>query len=156
MREHNLLQRREPRKAELRQMKRLYDLMPQVPNELWQMDFTYIYMPQGTWWYTVTVIDYHSRRLLVREPTLITERTSPRASFNGPSKPWTTTFASAIARLLRSRTEVACLVQKVGHTVESGRLRCRRCLTTPRAWRSHVRKNQRYTVEYEILEWSCF
>ena len=67
MKTHNLLQKREPRKAALRQTKHLYELLPQAPNELWQMDVTYIRMPQGSWWYAVTVIDYHSRYLLACE-----------------------------------------------------------------------------------------
>ena len=56
-----------PRKAELRQTKQLFDLLPRLPNELWQMDVTYIHMPQGTWWYAATVIDYYSRYLLACE-----------------------------------------------------------------------------------------
>ena len=64
MRAHQLLQRRTPRRAELVQARRLFELLPTAPNELWQMDLTYVIMPGGTWWYIVTVIDYHSRYLL--------------------------------------------------------------------------------------------
>ena len=30
---------------------------PQKPNDLWQMDVTYIHIPGHGWWYAVTVID---------------------------------------------------------------------------------------------------
>ena len=64
MRELNLLQKRTPRRAELHQTRHLFELLPSRRNELWQMDVTYIHMPQGQWWYAVTVIDYFSRYLL--------------------------------------------------------------------------------------------
>ena len=38
MKEHDLLQKRRPYKAELYQASKLYELLPQGPNELWQMD----------------------------------------------------------------------------------------------------------------------
>ena len=34
------------------------------PNQLWQMDVTYIHIPGYGWQYAVTVIDYYSRYLL--------------------------------------------------------------------------------------------
>jgi putative transposase len=43
---------------------RLFELLPQKPNDLWQMDVTYIHIPGYGWWYAVTVIDYYSRYLL--------------------------------------------------------------------------------------------
>lgn len=43
---------------------RLYQLLPKAPNELWQMDVTYIPIAGYGWWYAVTVIDYYSRYLL--------------------------------------------------------------------------------------------
>ena len=46
------------------QAARLFDLLPQKPNDLWQMDVTYIHIPGFGWWYAVTVIDYYSRYLL--------------------------------------------------------------------------------------------
>ncbi len=52
------------RKAELYQAARLFELLPQGPNELWQSDVTYIHIPGYGWWYAVTVIDYYSRYLL--------------------------------------------------------------------------------------------
>ena len=64
MKLHGLLQRRRPYKAELHQASKLYELLPQGPNELWQMDVTYIHIPGFGWWYAVTVIDYYSRYLL--------------------------------------------------------------------------------------------
>ena len=53
-----------PYKAELHQASKLYELLPQGPNELWQTDVTYIHIPGHGWWYAVTVIDYYSRYLL--------------------------------------------------------------------------------------------
>jgi transposase InsO family protein len=64
MRDHNLLQKRRPRKPELYQTAKLFELLPQGPNDLWQTDVTYIHIPGYGWWYAVTVIDYYSRYLL--------------------------------------------------------------------------------------------
>jgi transposase InsO family protein len=64
MRDHGLLQRPRERAAELYQAARLFELLPQHPNDLWQMDVTYIHIPGHGWWYAVTVIDYYSRYLL--------------------------------------------------------------------------------------------
>jgi putative transposase len=64
MKAHGLLQKRRPREAALYQASKLYELLPQGPNELWQMDVTYVHIPGHGWWYAVTVIDYYSRYLL--------------------------------------------------------------------------------------------
>jgi transposase InsO family protein len=64
MKDHDLLQKRRPYKAEVYQASKLYELLPQKPNELWQMDVTYIYLPGYGWHYAITVIDYYSRYLL--------------------------------------------------------------------------------------------
>ena len=64
MRDLGLLQRRVRRQAELHQSRQLFELLPTRPNELWQMDGTYLHLPQGRWWYIVSVIDYYSRYLL--------------------------------------------------------------------------------------------
>ena len=64
MRDHRLLQKPCERAAEVYQAARLFELLPQRPNDLWQMDVTYIYIPGHGWWYAVTVIDYYSRYLL--------------------------------------------------------------------------------------------
>lgn len=64
MRWRGLLHKRRARAAELYQASKLYELLPQGPNELWQMDVTYIHIPGHGWWYGVTVIDYYSRYLL--------------------------------------------------------------------------------------------
>jgi transposase InsO family protein len=64
MTKHGLLQRRRVREAELYQAAKLYELLPGRPNELWQMDVTYVHIPGYGWWYAVTVIDYYSRYLL--------------------------------------------------------------------------------------------
>lgn len=60
----NLLQRRQSRSAELHQAAKLFELLPNGPNELWQADVTYVHIPGFGWWYAVTVIDYFSRYLL--------------------------------------------------------------------------------------------
>jgi transposase InsO family protein len=59
-----LLLRRRRRDVELYQAARLFELLPQGPNELWQADVTYLHIPGHGWWYAVTVIDYYSRYLL--------------------------------------------------------------------------------------------
>jgi transposase InsO family protein len=64
MRKHHLLHRRRCRAAEVYQAARLFELLPRQPNDLWQMDVTYIHIPGHGWWYAVTVIDYFSRYLL--------------------------------------------------------------------------------------------
>lgn len=65
LKEADLLQRRRPRSPELYQAARLFELLPQGPNELWQADVTYIHIPGCGWWYAATVIDYFSRYQLV-------------------------------------------------------------------------------------------
>ena len=64
MRDHGLLRKPRPRKPELYQAAKLFELLPRQPNDLWQMDVTYIHIPGYGWWYAVTVIDYYSRYLL--------------------------------------------------------------------------------------------
>jgi transposase InsO family protein len=64
MKKRKLLHKRKPRKAELYQVSKLYELLPQKPNDLWQMDVPYIHVPGHGWWYAITVIDYYSRYLL--------------------------------------------------------------------------------------------
>ena len=65
MRDHGLLKKkRRSRKAELHQASKLYELLPDKPNDLWQMDVTYVHIPGYGWYYAVTVIDYYSRYLL--------------------------------------------------------------------------------------------
>ncbi|MEK7414789.1 MAG: DDE-type integrase/transposase/recombinase, partial [Planctomycetota bacterium] len=64
MRAEGLLQQARPREPELYQAAKLFELLPQKPNDLWQMDVTYIHIPGHGWWYAVTVIDYYSRYLL--------------------------------------------------------------------------------------------
>ena len=65
MRQHGLLQKkRRVREPELYQALKLYELLPQRPNDLWQMDVTYLHIPGFGWWYAVTAIDYYSRYLL--------------------------------------------------------------------------------------------
>jgi transposase InsO family protein len=53
-----------PREAELYQSMKLWQLLPNGPNELWQTDVTYVHIPGHGWWYVITVIDYYSRYLL--------------------------------------------------------------------------------------------
>lgn len=64
MRQHRLLQQRRPHAPELYQAARLFELLPQGRNGLWQMDVTYIHIPGHGWHYAVTVIDYYARYLL--------------------------------------------------------------------------------------------
>lgn len=64
MKDHGLLQKPKPRQAEVYQAAKLFELLPQGPNDLWQMDVTYVHIPGFGWWYAVTVIDYYSRYLL--------------------------------------------------------------------------------------------
>lgn len=64
MKAAGLLQKRRVRKAAVYQTARLFELLPQGPNELWQSDVTYLHIPGHGWWYAVTVIDYYSRYLL--------------------------------------------------------------------------------------------
>ena len=54
MRDHGLLQQRRARQPELYQAAKLFELLPDKPNDLWQMDVTYIHIPGYGWWYAVT------------------------------------------------------------------------------------------------------
>jgi len=64
MAEFGLLHKPICRKAELYQAAKLFELLPNGPNELWQMDVTYVHIPGFGWRYAITVIDYYSRYLL--------------------------------------------------------------------------------------------
>ena len=64
MDEYGLLHRRRCSVAQTYQAAKLYELLPKAPNELWQMDVTYVHIPGYGWWYAMTVIDYYSRYLL--------------------------------------------------------------------------------------------
>lgn len=64
MRDQGLLQKPPARVPELYQASKLFELLPQKPNDLWQTDVTYIHIPCHGWWYGITVIDYYSRYLL--------------------------------------------------------------------------------------------
>jgi transposase InsO family protein len=64
MGDHDLLHKRRPRKAAAHQALKLWELLPQGPNELWQADITYVHIEGYGWWYVVSVIDYYSRYLL--------------------------------------------------------------------------------------------
>lgn len=63
-RQNKLLRKQKPRAAEIHQALKLFEMLPQKPNQLWQADVTYIHLPGHGWWYAVTVIDYYSRYLL--------------------------------------------------------------------------------------------
>jgi putative transposase len=69
MKAQGLLERRRRRVAELYQVSKLYELLPSGPNQLWQMDVTYVHIPGYGWWYVITVIDYYSRYLLAAHLT---------------------------------------------------------------------------------------
>jgi putative transposase len=69
MKAYGLLHKPKPRAAELYQASKLYELLPSGPNELWQMDVTYVHIAGYGWWYAVTVIDYYSRYLLAARLT---------------------------------------------------------------------------------------
>jgi putative transposase len=69
MKSWGLLRKKRSRLAAVYQAAKLYELLPQRPNDLWQMDVTYIHIPGHGWWYAVTVIDYYSRYLLAAHLT---------------------------------------------------------------------------------------
>jgi hypothetical protein len=62
MRDASLLRIPRPREPELYQATKLFELLPQQPNDLWQMDETYIDIPGYGWWYAVTVIRSFPRK----------------------------------------------------------------------------------------------
>jgi putative transposase len=70
MQAYDLLHQRAVTRASLHQVLKLYELLPQGPNELWQMDVTYVHIAGYGWWYAITVIDYYSRYLLACSLTL--------------------------------------------------------------------------------------
>ena len=65
MKAFDLLRKPICRRAELYQAAKLFDLLPHRPNDLWQMDVTYLHIPGFGWRYVITVMDYYSRYLLV-------------------------------------------------------------------------------------------
>jgi len=69
MEQYDLLHKPICRKAELYQAAKLFELLPNAPNELWQMDVTYVHIPGFGWRYAITVIDYYSRYLLAAHLT---------------------------------------------------------------------------------------
>jgi len=69
MEELGLLHKPICRTAELYQAAKLFELLPNGPNELWQMDVTYVHIPGFGWRYAITVIDYYSRYLLAAHLT---------------------------------------------------------------------------------------
>ncbi len=64
MRDDRMVQKPRERAAELYQSARFFELLPQQPSDLWQMDVAYVHIPGYGGWYGVTVIDYYSRYLL--------------------------------------------------------------------------------------------
>lgn len=60
----HLLKTKNKPKGEIYQAAKLFELLPDGPNQLFQTDVTYIHIPGHGWWYAVTVIDYYSRYLL--------------------------------------------------------------------------------------------
>lgn len=87
MKRHGLLQKRKRTPAEMYQAAKLFELLPQKPNDLWQTDVTYIHIPGFGWWYAITVIDYYSRYLLAAKLT------------------WSYSAAEAIEALKQARAE---------------------------------------------------
>jgi putative transposase len=87
MRMYDLLHKRPVRSAAVHQTRKLYELLPQRRNALWQMDVTYVHIPGHGWWYAITVIDYYSRYLLACRLT------------------WSYCAIEAIAALEEARTE---------------------------------------------------
>lgn len=69
MKKAGLLQKRGSTSAEQHQTRKLFELLPTGPNQLWQMDVTYVHIPTAGWWYVITVIDYYSRYLLAAHLT---------------------------------------------------------------------------------------
>lgn len=63
-RKEGLLRKSLNRDAYIHQAKKLFSLLPDAPNKLWQTDVTYVHIPGHGWWYAVTVIDFYSRFLL--------------------------------------------------------------------------------------------
>jgi len=51
MDEYGLLHKRHSSPVEIYQASKLYELLPKGPNELWQMDVTYVYIAGYGWWY---------------------------------------------------------------------------------------------------------
>lgn len=70
MREEGLLKMRKPRRVAREAARlRLRELQPTKPNQLWQMDVTYIHVPRYGFWYQIDVMDYFSRYLLAQRFT---------------------------------------------------------------------------------------
>lgn len=64
LKETGLLNNKRRRTAEVYQAARLFELLLQGPDQLWQAGVPYIHILGFGWWYAVTVIGYFSRYLL--------------------------------------------------------------------------------------------
>ena len=80
MKDHGLLQKRKTRRAETHQAAKLFELLPQKPNDLWQMDVTYLHIAGYGWYYAVTELAREeAERLhgpLAKRPFLVTDNGS--------------------------------------------------------------------------------
>jgi len=68
LKEHGLLQEIERRRKEIeaRYRRKLSELLPKGPNELWQMDVTYVYISGYGFLFQIDVQDYFSKYVLVQ------------------------------------------------------------------------------------------
>jgi len=69
MKRFDLLRKPICRKAELCRAAKLHELLPDGPNDLWQMDVTQVHIPGFGWRHAIAVIDYYSRYLLAAHLT---------------------------------------------------------------------------------------
>ena len=70
LKEEGLLKGKKWRRERKRKYKEsLKGLTPTQPNEVWQMDITYVKTREGIWWFLINVIDYNSRFTLATHIT---------------------------------------------------------------------------------------
>jgi transposase InsO family protein len=139
MKEHGLLQKRKTRRAEVYQAAKLFELLPQGPNDLWQMDVTYIHIPGYGWWYAVTVIDYYSRYLLACHLT---------ASYSATE----TTYALKLARAEAERIHGPLAKRPFLVTDNGSSFIAKRFLAFVADQYSHVRIQYRTPQQLGLLE----
>ncbi len=139
MKERGLLQKRRSRRPEVYQAAKLFELLPQRPNDLWQMDVTYIHIPGYGWWYAVTVIDYYSRYLLACHLT---------SSYSAVE----TSFALKLARTEAERIHGPLLRRPFLVTDNGSSFIARRFTAFVKDQYSHVRIQYRTPQQLGLLE----
>lgn len=105
---YGLLHRRRCSAAELYQATKLYELLPKGPNELWQMDVTYLHIPSYGCWSAKTGRSYigtrPSNKKVIELCQTVSEKTSRNWEFRSVDE-----LVTELNRLLVDWANYFCL-----------------------------------------------